>query len=89
MDKSDIRKQVEEFMIVGGQEVKNIPEIPSEATVRLRAALIVEETYELLDALFDAEEIKYMKQGVLTMLRENFTVKVDMVEFADACADID
>lgn len=89
MERSDIRKQVEEFMIAGGQDVKSFPEAPSDAVVRLRACLIVEETYELLDALFDAEEIKYMKKGVLNMLRENFPVKVDMVEFADACADID
>jgi len=95
MEKSDIRKQVEEFMIAAKQEVKSSPAVPDEKIVRLRAKLVMEEAFELLEALFDLEskpEVKdYYKtlNGNIKELIEEFPIKVDMVEVADACGDID
>jgi len=91
MEKSDIRKQVEEFMNIGGQEVKLVPEIPSESIVRLRANLVIEEVFEMLQSMFDVGEpntLEYMRQGLQGVIKE-MPVKVDIVEFVDACADID
>ena len=95
MEKSEIRKQVEEFMNAAGQEVKDSPESPSDEVVRLRAKLVMEEAFEMLEALFDLEskpEVKDYYQtlkGGIKELVEEFPIDVDMVEFADACADID
>ncbi len=94
MEKSDIRKQVEEFMIAAGQEVKDSPGVPSDDVVRLRAKLVMEEFFELLEAMFK-QDSAMEKEMIETAHRraalaiEKLPVDVDMIEVADACADID
>jgi len=104
MEKSDIRKQVEEFMIAAKQEVKSSPGVPDEKIVRLRAKLVMEEAFELLEAVFslnkvteqDKEELRKgnggsyaMARSVIDGIMNNCPIDVDMVEVADACGDID
>ena len=94
MEKSDIRKQVEEFMIAAKQEVKDSPAVPDDKIVRLRAKLVMEEAFELLEALFDIQNGGSLgfyteKKEAITSLIEELPIDVDMVEVADACGDID
>ena len=87
MNKSDIREQVEEFMNAAGQEVKESPAVPDDKIVRLRAKLVMEEAFELLEALFD-EPVERIQHEVMELISGS-PIDVDMVEVADACSDID
>lgn len=87
MKKSEIRKQVQEFMEAAGQEVKESPEVPSDDVVRLRAKLVMEEAFELLEAMFD-EPVERLKHEVMELISGS-DIDINMVEVADACADID
>jgi len=90
MEKSDIRSQVEEFMVAAKQEIKTSPGAPSDDVIRLRAKLIVEEVFELLEALFDPDnksDLGVAHAAALKLIES--PIKVDMVEVADACGDID
>jgi hypothetical protein len=50
-----LREQVAEFHRVFGQEIRETPGIPDEATVRLRGRLVIEEAFEFVDALLEAK----------------------------------
>jgi predicted HAD superfamily Cof-like phosphohydrolase len=105
MKKSDIRKQVEEFMIGAKQEIKSSPAVPDEKIVRLRAKLVMEEAFELIEALFELEQkLNYderskllqgqgsdyaIARATIDKIIERNDLNVDMVEVADACGDID
>jgi len=92
MEKSDIRSQVEEFMVAAKQEIKTSPGAPSDDVIRLRAKLVVEETFELLEALFKTEADDRFYSDIkssLSVVMNNYPIRVDMVEVADACGDID
>lgn len=87
--KSEIRNQVEAFMLAADQEVKSVPEVPADDTVRLRAKLILEEAFELLAGMYgETDELVYL-EGKVVQFIQNEPVNVNIVEVADACADID
>ena len=89
-----LREQVAEFHKAMGVEGRLTPGVPSDDVVRLRLRLIAEEFLELLEASFDRHE-----DGYVTSMREAHAwiksvidvgrVRVDLPEFADACADLD
>ncbi len=86
---SKLSDQVREFMAAFGQHCADKPCIPPHDVVRLRARLVIEEAFELVDSLFDDEpSVKALKAAALH-LASTAMVDVDLVEFADACGDLD
>ncbi len=80
--------QVRAFMTAFRQEMPATPTVPSEAIVRLRARLIIEECFELLDAVFtDSYAIENLKSATMS-LADTADIHVAMPEMADALADI-
>ena len=88
----NLKEQVRQFMEKAGQELPKSSMIPSGKTVRLRARLILEEAFEFLEAIAaspkdmsDATDLKRMALGLVSRVQ----VHVNLVEAADALADID
>lgn len=92
MRKSDIRLQVEAFHEAFGLPVLDRPTVPSTDRVRLKLALILEEMAELVCALqgLDASKAKalFASSGLLELIN-TFDPNVNLVDAADALADID
>jgi predicted HAD superfamily Cof-like phosphohydrolase len=86
-----IREQVQDFhRVVLNVTDPTTPTVPDDATVRLRAALITEEFFETMFALFeDKHEALENVHAKLVAVINRLNVKVDMVELADGCADLD
>jgi predicted HAD superfamily Cof-like phosphohydrolase len=88
-----IREQVIEFHkamgLPGTGEVR--PAEPIEPTrdfrIRLRASLIAEEFFETMDAMFDTENEPLL--DLLMSAIKRMRIRVNMVELADALADLD
>lgn len=91
--KSDIRKQVEEFHYAFGLPVHNTPVEPTDERVRLRLRLITEEYLELIESCVGEIDRRFHDQLNYICDSYNSTTPpydgVDLVEFADACADLD
>jgi predicted HAD superfamily Cof-like phosphohydrolase len=87
---SDIRKQVEEFHRAIGQPVLDYPQVPDDDRVRFRIGLVLEEFCEFLGATTGVPRDK-IKEGVAALLEvlKTARVQVDLVELADALADLD
>lgn len=91
--KSDHQIRIEQFMKLAGQEVKSSPEVPSIGIRQLRAALIMEECLETVDALGFTVETK-LETGVDgRLLKYELEAKEDqnnisLVDIVDGCADI-
>lgn len=70
-----------------------IPKVPSEERVRFRAKLVAEEFVELIEALFDESRVEswHIKRlkSELNYIVDQCPVRVDIVEAADAFADLD
>jgi predicted HAD superfamily Cof-like phosphohydrolase len=87
-----VREQVIEFhkaMNAPGQgEVR--PHIPPEDRIRLRAALIAEEFFEVLESIFGCPGyIEAAKTLVKTTIRSETAYRLDVSELADGLADLD
>jgi len=82
-----LREQVTEFHVAMGQPVRTVPSLIAEERVRLRAALIVEETFEVLEALF-VSGLSTMKFTVMHAV-QTLPIHVSMVDLADGLADLD
>lgn len=92
-DKSDIRKQVEEFHRAFGVSVLDTPQVPSDDVVKLRLRLIAEEFFELLDST-GANIDTHTKDAIYGFINGYDTSvppkdELDLVAFADALADLD
>jgi len=93
----DMYYNVEHFHRVMGVPVLDRPQVPSDERVRLRLRLIAEEFFELLSAalkLEDDEDFIHVNRfhGGWTAVEtaiDKLGIDVDLVEFADACADLD
>lgn len=83
-----IRDQVSEFHRLIGQPVLDVPQVPPDARVRLRAALVAEEAFELLVAIFPHAGWSRLKAEVSDKIAAE-EVAVNLPELADACADLD
>jgi predicted HAD superfamily Cof-like phosphohydrolase len=87
-----IDAQVDEFHRVMGFVDRTSPGAPDDATVRLRARLITEEYFELMRAMFSDDEDWHELHGMEMAVKDFYdraTPKPDVVEVADACADLD
>lgn len=87
---TNIREQVLEFHRISGQSIRETPTIPSDDEIRLRLKLSAEEFREGVVALLDLskeEEIDIFAK--LDNAIKNATIKVDLVELADALGDQD
>lgn len=85
MDKR--QKQVKEFMVAAGQDLPATPTVPDPKTRILRIKLLLEEVLELAEAL--DVEVRLSDQKVNEdVLEYNAGSNVDLVETADAIADI-
>lgn len=87
-----IRKQVEEFHVVGKVPVLPAPAVPDAGRVMLRARLVGEEFCEFMEALFPGS--MYVGRIRETVMRPLATGAIicwapDLTKLADACADLD
>ena len=79
------QKQVKDFMLAFGQEVKDKPELPSEEVRKLRAILILEEAIECIEALgfrVRAEDQEYSRFELVP------DEEPCLVKLADGLADL-
>lgn len=85
-----LRGQVRAFRVASGVNIPATPTVPSNERVRLCARLIAEEALETISAMF-ADESGVVAIIGLALLRfiNTAPVHVDMVAFADGCADLD
>jgi predicted HAD superfamily Cof-like phosphohydrolase len=83
----DERYMVEHFHRVCDVPVLPEPRVPAEKRVRLRLNLIAEEFFELLDSCIVVDD--FARSSILGSIdRVESIINVDLVEFADACADL-
>src|SRR5271154_496216 len=91
-----LREQLIEFHTFVGQPVLTTPQIPDEKRVRLRAALIAEEFFETIQAMFNVKEegprysnvhFNQAKKSMMWLLG-HASVAVNMAELADGLADL-
>jgi predicted HAD superfamily Cof-like phosphohydrolase len=86
-----LRSQVQAFHAAIGQTDPTTPQVPSDERVRLRARLITEEYFETMRALFgDNASLRIAEACVLNAFDPDCGCepRVDLVEFADGCADL-
>ncbi len=83
-----LRSRVLEFHAAFGQPSLSVPQVPSEERVRLRARLITEEYFELMSALFGESDALIDAETTVKEAIENLVVEVDLVQLADAAADV-
>jgi predicted HAD superfamily Cof-like phosphohydrolase len=91
-----LREQVTEFHLAMGQPVRTVPSLIVEERVRLRAALIAEEAFEVLEALLDVRgnptnasvEFRTLKFATMRAIQTT-PVDVNMADLADGLADLD
>ncbi len=84
-----LRRQVAAFQLAAGFPVKTTPCVPAADRVRFRLRLVAEEFFELLEAsgcFFPGYNPAAIVDNAITYLEHSRT---DIVEVADACADID
>ena len=86
-----LREQVREFhlaMDVPADAPR--PTVIPDARVRLRAALIAEEFFEIMEAMFseDFEDLRRMKSALLRAISDE-PIDVHLVDLADGFADLD
>lgn len=82
--------QVRSFMEKAKQELNDRPTVPSDHSVRLHGRLVIEEAFELLQAMFrdNPGAIQACKNTAMNLV-DSLPLQVNLVEVADACADID
>ncbi len=89
----NIQERLIEFHRTFDVPILDVPTVPSDERVRLRASLIVEECLEFLEACFDqtnsvdAFRLAQSKQRLKELVVFG-AIKVDLPEAADALADI-
>jgi predicted HAD superfamily Cof-like phosphohydrolase len=86
---SELRNQVAEFHRTFNHPIAKSPIVPSDERVRFRLRLIAEEFCELIAACFDANGID-ITGGMeeFNRMTRTLPLKVNLPEFADACADL-
>lgn len=84
-----IREQVAEFHAAMNQKDPTTPTIPSDERVRLRAALIAEEFFETMEAMFPKSELIDEARDMLEHVIKKSPISVNISELADGLADLD
>jgi predicted HAD superfamily Cof-like phosphohydrolase len=89
LNRASIRSQVSEFHRAFGQDIADKPSVPDDKTVVLRVNLIAEEFCEMLEAVYgDDDGIHAIMEAIKHQVAYG-NIRVDMVDFADALADLD
>jgi predicted HAD superfamily Cof-like phosphohydrolase len=96
MPNQTLREQVTEFHKAMDLPTRGTPTLIPDDRVRLRAALIAEEFFEVMEAMFgpvlgdetDSADIFEEKSRALRLIQRS-SVAVDMPLFADGLADLD
>ncbi len=93
---TSIRGQVVEFHCGFDQPILEKPAVPAPERVQLRLNLIAEEFFELLRACIPLEgkglarsDVEHAYKETLSAIKVGRTAKPDLVQVADALADID
>jgi predicted HAD superfamily Cof-like phosphohydrolase len=87
--KSTHQRDVEAFMLRGGQEVPIIPTMPNKEILELRANLIMEEALETIHALGCSVLVKdYNKDELLEYEIVSKTTNINLVNIVDGCCDL-
>jgi predicted HAD superfamily Cof-like phosphohydrolase len=87
-----LRHQVAHFHELAGQPILDRPQVPSEERVRLRLRLIAEEFCELLEACGYPKTAGKVTELIADTITDDDGLTrgcVDLVEVADALADLD
>jgi predicted HAD superfamily Cof-like phosphohydrolase len=84
-----LREQVIEFHRQFGVPVVPTPQVPPDDRVRLRVALITEEFFEVLEAVFGNRGELPIARSLISNVIEKHLVRVNLAEFADGLADLD
>ncbi len=87
-----IKEQVSEFHLAFDQPVLATPQAPSEERALLRVKLICEEFFELVFAMFNkqpTENPTQLAQELIEMLSKETIYRPNLIEIADALADLD
>jgi len=87
--KVDTHYMVEHFHRVCDVPVLHEPQVPADERVRLRADLVMEESFELVEALYGPSvALSKMRNAVQDFIRAAPINARNIVDFADACADV-
>jgi predicted HAD superfamily Cof-like phosphohydrolase len=96
--RQSLRQQVAEFHAAMGMQDPTTPTIPSDDRVRLRAKLIAEEFFEVMEAMFNIDDrspslFGQAKDIVSEIIsgspgRLKYPVRINMPELADGIADL-
>lgn len=86
---SNLQKQVIEFHRLMDQPILPTPQIPEEPRIRLRAALIAEEFFEVLEAMFGQRGELAIAKSLVGDVVDKKTPRVDLAKLADGFADLD
>ena len=97
---TSITRQVSEFHRAFDSPILDKPQVPADDRVRLRLTLIAEELFELMTSSLNTTEEELLDGGTrrspiseleerMMGLIKRLPVRVDIVEFADALADLD
>jgi hypothetical protein len=83
-----LREQVAEFHAAMNQKDPTTPTVPPDERVRLRAALIAEEFFEMLEAMFPKSELIDEARDAIEHVISKSPISVNMRELADGLADL-
>ena len=84
-----LRSQVQAFHALIDKADPLVPQVPSPDRVRLRARLITEEHFETMRALLGPSACLSEAEGYVALaIKSSDGDRVDLVAFADGCADL-
>jgi predicted HAD superfamily Cof-like phosphohydrolase len=86
-----LHEQLLEFHAKVGQPILDKPQVPDEARIRLRAALIAEEFFETMEAMFARTErnnLADIQATTMDFIKHGW-ILINMPSFADGLADLD
>lgn len=87
---SKLQAQVIAFHAAIGQPINERPAIPEKDRIRLRAALVIEEAFEFLEALYGGRLAEFeMAKSLVENVISKRDPRVDLTKAADALGDLD
>jgi predicted HAD superfamily Cof-like phosphohydrolase len=89
VERTLLSRQVAEFHKTMGQPILAKPGIPPGDRIALRLKLIFEEAFELMAACGLKSQAAWLHQETMTIFGRRDTIQPDLVQVADALADLD
>lgn len=84
-----LQAQVIAFHKLFNQSIAPSPSVPNKKTIDLRVRLIAEEAFEIFESLYGQQPEWEMCKSMIANVLLQKEPKVDLVEFADGCGDLD